>query len=234
MQIVKSYARIHSIDGKDSSKESGIEALRRVEWCGRISHRSEDKQTENSYERFIKAIVLGHGDWSITEHATVTVDALVDRGITHEWVRHRIGAYTQESTRFVNYGKKGQISVVCPLREWATKAISDVIIGDSSNDEVWSATLEHCELTYLYLLNQGVSPQIARSVLPNALASRLIVTYNLRMWRHFFIMRTAREAHPQMRDVTIPLLEEFKIKIPLLYDDIAAEERQIDAMRRPR
>jgi thymidylate synthase (FAD) len=84
------------------------------------------------------------------------------------------------------------------------------------------------------LIRQGVAPQIARSVFPNALASKLVVTYNLRSWRHFFLMRTSKEAHPQMKEVTIPLLAEFKEMVPLLYDDIEPNQRQIENMRRPR
>jgi thymidylate synthase (FAD) len=77
-------------------------------------------------------------------------------------------------------------------------------------------------------------PQEARSVFPNALASRLITTGNLRNWRHFFIMRTTAEAHPQMRQVTIPLLAQFKSLFPLLFDDIEPNAKQSESMRRIR
>lgn len=223
MQIVQPYAKMLYV----RNREDGIAILRGVEWIGRISHRSEEAQTGDSWERFIKAVVLEHGDWSITEHYSVIVDALVDRGITHEWVRHRLGAYTQESTRFCNYGKKGgEIKVIQP---------NFLLNASFEQDRIhWNVSVRQAEVGYLEMLKDGVSPQIARSVLPNSLASRLIVTYNLRMWRHFFIMRTAKEAHPQMRQVIIPLLKEFQEKIPLLYDDIVPEERQIDAMRKAR
>src|ERR1041385_8556484 len=102
MIIVEPYAKLLDID----TPEMGIALLKKIEWCGRISHRSEDAQTETSWDRFIRAVVLQHGDWSIVEHASATVDMLVDRGITHEIVRHRLFAFTQESTRFVNYEKK--------------------------------------------------------------------------------------------------------------------------------
>ena len=202
--------------------DDGIDLLQRIEEIGRVSHRSEDKQDLNSWKPFISAVVLQHGDWSITEHASVTVEALVDRGITHEWVRHRIGAYTQESTRFVNYTKGISLSFIKP-------PIDDVDGGDD-----WQEAMEHAEISYEVMMEKKSRPQIARSVLPNSLASKLIVTYNLRMWRHFFLMRTSRESHPQMRQVTIPLLEEFKSKIPLLYDDIVPESRQADNLCLPR
>lgn len=224
MNIVEPYARIHSIDGTIADHMSGEAALKRIEWCGRISHRSEEAQTGNSYDRFIRAVVIEHGDWSITEHASVTVDMLVDRGITHELVRHRLFAFTQESTRFVNYEKKMPPSFIRP----------DLPVGLNGPIGVWNDAIETAEKAYRDLIRMGVAPQIARSVFPNALASRILVTGNLRNWRHFLIMRTTKESHPQMRQVTIPLLEEFKSKIPILYEDIEPGARQIDNMRKPR
>lgn len=216
MELIEPYAKMIDV----STREDGVALLKKIEWCGRISHRSEDAQTETSWERFIQSVVLSHGDWSIVEHASVTVDAVIDRGITHEWVRHRIGAYTQESTRFVNYEKKMPPKFIQPD------------MGDNRGCyEAWSNVMLTCELNYKELLKYGVTPQIARSVFPNALASRLVTTYNLRNWRHFFLMRTSRESHPQMRQVTIPLLTEFQEKIPLLYDDIIPNAKQSDNLK---
>lgn len=232
MQIVEPYAKMLPAPGTyDQLTERsitgftpamGLALLRHVEWCSRVSHRSEEAQTQDSWRRIIQNVVIEHGDWSVTEHASVTVDAYVDRGITHEWVRHRMGAYTQESTRFVNYQKKMAPSFIKPLG-----------IGIESN-QIWQEAIDGCELAYQSLVSGGCAPQIARSVFPNALASRLIVTYNLRNWRHFFIMRTTKEAHPQMRQVTIPLLAEFKEKIPLLYDDIEPNAKQSESMKKAR
>lgn len=215
MEIVEPYAKM--IDVAD--REAGVALLRKIEWCGRISHRSEGAQTETSWERFIDAVVIVHGDWSIVEHASVTVDAIVDRGITHEWVRHRIGAYTQESTRFVNYEKKMPPKFVMP---------PDL---DGPQSALWTEFMNNCAWTYRGMLERGCTPQIARSVFPTGLSSRLVTTYNLRNWRHFFLMRTSREAHPQMRQVTIPLLAEFQQKIPILYDDIVPNARQSDNLK---
>lgn len=219
MNIISPYAKIILLNGDDVTKvSSGINALRQVERFGRVSHRSEDAQTLDSYEKFIRSVVLQHGDWSITEHISITVEAVIDRGITHEWVRHRLGAYTQESTRFVNYEKKISPSFILP-------------IGVNATETYWKESINKAEESYRNMIREGVSPQIARSVFPNALASKLIVTYNLRNWRHFFLMRTSKEAHPQMRQVTIPLLEEFKSLIPILYEDIIPEARQVDNLK---
>jgi thymidylate synthase (FAD) len=150
------------------------------------------------------------------------VDFYVDRGVTHEIVRHRLASFTQESTRFVNYAKKMPASFVIP--------------PDMSEEQknMWNAAIGLSEGAYTSLLSNGCSPQIARSVFPNALASRLIMTCNLRNWRHFLIMRTTREAHPQMRQVTIPLLEQFKERIPILFDDIEPMAKQSEAIKKGR
>lgn len=244
MKLITPYARIIngyvSEMGPDIAFQTadGIRLLRHVEWCARISHRSEDAVTEDSWKRILKSVVLDHGDWSVTEHASVTVDAYVDRGITHEWVRHRLFAYTQESTRFVNYEKKMPPAFVYPEALDNTTQAGDWL--RSPNDrrdkaqQTWRRVIELCEDGYRELLACGYAPQIARSLFPNALASRLIVTGNLRNWRHFFIMRTSKEAHPQMKQVTIPLLKEFQERIPLLYDDIEPDQKQSEAMKKAR
>lgn len=218
MKIIQPDAQL--MDPK--TKDEGIKLLQKIEYCGRISHRSEEAQTDDSYRRFIEAVVLGHGDWSIVEHASATVLFTVDRGITHEIVRHRLAAYTQESTRFVNYEKKIEPSCVQPM---------GLTYGGT---EIWKDAVDRSEEAYLRLLGTGCPPQIARSVFPNSLAAKLVMTCNLRNWRHFFLMRTSKESHPQMREVTIPLLAQFKERIPILYDDIMPEARQIDNMRKPR
>lgn len=219
MQLATPYAKI--VEPFD-----GHAALRKIEFCGRISHRSEDAQTEDSWYRFIQAVVLGHGDWSIVEHASATVDFLVDRGITHEIVRHRLFSFTQESTRFVNYEKKMPPSFVEP--EFPT-----AIMYREECRQIWADTISAAEQAYKQLLGKGVAPQIARSIFPNALSSRILITGNLRAWRHFLRMRTTKEAHPQMREVAIPLLAEFKSRVPLLFDDIEPLARQADNVRLP-
>jgi len=220
MNLIKPYAELLDI----TSREEGIKLLKKIEWCGRISHRSEEAQTDISWDKFIRSVVLLHGDWSIVEHASVTCDFYVDRGITHEIVRHRLFSFTQESTRFVNYEKKMPPSFILPSElEKNTEAVG-----------VWTNAIISLEMAYKWLTLNGLAPQIARSVFPNALASRIIITGNLRNWRHFLIMRTTREAHPQMREVTIPLLAEFKEKIPILFEDIEPMGQQAEAIKKAR
>ena len=202
-----------------NSRSDGIRILQKIERLARISHRSEGLQTPGSWHTFIPAVVIRHGDWSVTEHASVSVIFRVDRGVTHELVRHRLFSFTQESTRFVN-GRKSYpdgLEFIMPVGgHWLTmeKAFVDA------------------EQRYFELLDQGVRPQEARAVLPNALAATIAVTGNLRAWRWFFLARTTIETHPSFRQVSIPLLDGFKNLIPILYDDIIPEEKQSVSMAR--
>lgn len=238
MQVIEPYAKMQSpldgyapsdfnypddrpmMDGKFNILD-GTAMLRRIEYATRVSHRSEDAITSNSYIRLLRSVVFEHGDLSVIEHEKVTVEAVVDRGITHEWVRHRLFSYTQESTRFVNYKKKGG----------EAKFIKPTFGQGPAVNEIWAVHMEATEKAYMQLIDNGIAPQLARSVFPNSLAAKIIVTGNLRSWRHFFIMRTSKETHPQMKQVTLPLLQEFKATIPVIFEDIVPEQRQADMMR---
>jgi thymidylate synthase (FAD) len=202
LNILTPYAKLLS------PPSTGITFLRTIEFIGRVSHRAEEAQTPDSWDRFIRAVVVQRGDWSITEHCSLSVEFVVDRGVTHEIVRHRLAAYTQESTRFVNYEKKLPPGFIKP--EFKSQGA----------EEVWKSSIEDAERNYKSLLAAGEAPQIARSVFPNSLAAKLVMTCNLRNWRHFFLMRTTRETHPQLRQVTLPLLAEFQTLVPILYEDI--------------
>lgn len=204
-------------------REEGIEMLQTIERFARISHRTEEKQTYTSWERFIKSVVMEHGDWSVVEHVYSSVVLRVNRGVTHEQIRHRLFGYTQESTRFVNYTKPG----------FHAEYIRSCMVKPEDIDE-WDDDFAVADGTYRKWLARGYAPQIARDHLPNGLASTIAVTGNLRNWRHAMIMRTTKETHPDFKCVTIPLLVQFKERVPLLFDDVVAEERQIDAMRKPR
>ena len=208
--------------------EDGIRLLQFIETQARISHRSEDKQTEDSWKRFIPAVVMQHGDWSVVEHVSLTATIRTDRGICMELIRHRLFSFTAESTRFVRY--KGEMEFIAPEGVFPSphSEMNDIVafnIRQSYTD---------AERRYKELLDRGITPQIARTILPNGLAATIAVTGNLRNFRHLFLMRTSRETHPDFKRVTIPMLAEFKKIIPLLYDDIEPDQRQIDNLRKPR
>lgn len=221
MKIIEPSFKLSTPWTETVTRATGICMLRFIEQQARISHRSEEKQAFDSWERFISAVVLQHGDWSVTEHTSITATIRTDRGVTHELVRHRLFSFTQESTRFVRY--KDEL-------EFITPAFQD----PSPLRFSWNAAMADAELTYFDMLQWGAKPQEARSVLPNALAATIAVTGNLRNWRHFFLMRTSKETHPDFKRVSVPMLAEFQRVIPLLYDDIEPEQRQIDNLRKAR
>lgn len=224
MKVIEPSFTLSTPFNKTLTRQDGVEMLRFIETQARISHRSEDRQTEDSWERFIKAVVLEHGDWSVTEHASVTATLRVDRGVTHELVRHRLFSFTQESTRFVKY--HGGLEVVVPA---PSERINDLIFM-----ELWVKAMSQAEENYAQAISQNWYPQVARSLLPNAIAATIAVTGNLRNWRHFLLMRTSKETHPDFRRVTVPMLEKFKQIVPLLYDDIEPSARQIENLRKAR
>jgi len=192
---------------------NGEEILERIERYGRTCYKSEDRITPGSARKFV-AMLLERGHESVIEHEKVTVRVICDRGVSHEIVRHRIASYSQESTRYCNYRSKG-IQVIEPF----------FFVGEGKEEKyrLWYEAMKACEKAYNTLIELGCSPQEARSVLPNSLKTEIVITYNLRQWRHFFRLRTAKRAHPQMREIAIPLLKEFQQLIPVIFDDIAPE-----------
>lgn len=205
MKIIKAgYELVTPIDGET--------ILKRIEQCGRVCYKSEGKTTDASAEKFVVAIIK-RGHESVLEHCSFTVKFIVDRGVSHELVRHRIASFSQESTRYCNYSNDdfgSEITVIEP----------NFLTPGTDAYTNWHSICLNIEIAYFNLLDWGCSPQEARSVLPNSLKTEVVMTCNLREWRHFFKLRTASAAHPQMREVTRPLLEELKKLIPVVFDDI--------------
>jgi thymidylate synthase (FAD) len=190
----------------------GAAVLRNIEAAGRVCYRSEDRIGEGTAEAFVASLAC-RGHESVLEHAGATVVFVCDRGVSHELVRHRLASYSQESTRYVNYGSGrfgGEIEVVRPF----FFALGTPAYGH------WRAACTEAECRYLALLEAGTAPQEARSVLPMSLATRLVMTADLREWRHVLRLRCASAAHPQMRQVMIPLLLWFKEKLPAVFADV--------------
>jgi len=183
--------------------------LHLIEVAGRTCYKSEDRMDATSAEKFVR-MILKSGHESVIEHVSATVKFITNRGVTHEMVRHRIAAYSQESTRYVNYGGKDM------------EFIKPVWFDDCSMVErvSFKEALRYAEDTYNNLLLLGWSPQKAREVLPNALKTEIVATYNMRTWRHVFKQRCSKAAHPQMRALMKDCLTMFKKNIPVLFEDI--------------
>lgn len=204
MNIIDPYVEVPMVDG--------VQLLKNIEIAARVCYKSEGKITGDSYKEFISRLIKS-GHHSTLEHEKVTVRVICDRGVSHEIVRHRLAAYSQESTRYCNYSNDkfgNEITVIEPF----------FFDADSEEYKVWWACCATAEVDYLRLLRLGRSPQEARSVLPNSLKTEIVVTYNMREWRHFFSLRAAKAAHPQMQQIAIPLLLWFRETFPVLFDDI--------------
>ena len=194
------------------SKIDGSEILKTIELAGRTCYKSENNITNDSAKKFVK-MLIDRGHEAMIEHYNITLKFICDRGVTHEIVRHRIASYAQESTRYCNYSKEqfgNEITVIKPLlfQEETDKYLH------------WKLGCELAETAYFKLLNADATPQEARSVLPNSLKTEIVVTMNLREWRHFFKLRTAKAAHPSMREVAIMAFNMLKEQIPVVFDDI--------------
>jgi len=201
-------------------------ALQTIEFAGRTCYKSEDKITEDSAEKFVK-MITGKGHHSVIEHAVVTVKIICDRGVSHEIVRHRLASYSQESTRYCNY--KGGVTFVIPPwtdfneGEYSSESENYWTVKPDAMSEaqwLWWCACMDAEEKYIYLLNCGWSPQQARSVLPNSTKTEIVITANIREWRHIFTLRCNKASHPQMNEVMRPLHQEMKRLIPIIFDAI--------------
>ena len=172
------------------------------------------QSTGDNDAQLVKRLVASGHD-AMLEHATMTVRFTVDRGVSHELVRHRIASFAQESTRYCNYSKDkfdGEITVVKPPLE-----------EDSAAYEVWHYGCTAADSCYHWMLAAEAPPEIARSVLPTSLKTEVVMTANMREWRHFFRLRaigTTGKPHPQMVQVAMPLLKECAEAMPELFGDL--------------
>ncbi len=193
----------------------GRRMLRKIEAAGRICYKSEENITDGSAEIVVRSI-LKNGHESVIEHEKISVRVVCDRGVSHEIVRHRIASYSQESTRYCNYSKEKfgkELTFIKPVF-WEE---------DSKEYQLWKNLMKKTEASYNELIEMGAAPQEARSILPNSLKTEIVITMNLREWRHFFRLRTSKKAHPQMRQISRMILEYFKENIPAVFDDIDAD-----------
>jgi thymidylate synthase (FAD) len=192
-----------------------------IESIGRTAYKSEDKITNSSAIPFVKNLIL-RGHESVIEHVSISVKFVCDRGVSHEMVRHRLASYTQESTRYCNY--KGGVTFIIPpwvdipVGEYFT--YNEILKNAVGADCSWAYSCLEAEMAYITMLNYAWTPQQARSVLPNSLKTEIVMTANLREWRHFFKLRTAATAHPQMRELTVPALCTMRSLYPVVFDDI--------------
>ncbi len=189
--------------------------LRNMEAAGRVCYKSEANIKENTAGPFLRRLVQS-GHESVIEHEKLSVKIICDRGVTHEIVRHRIASYSQESTRYCNYTKDkfgNELTFIKPLF-WDE--------GDTCYT-LWKEQMASIEKGYFALIEAGATPEEARSVLPNSLKTEIVVTMNMREWRHFFRLRGSKAAHPQIREIVRLLLPKFRELLPDLFEDIVVD-----------
>lgn len=190
-----------------------IKILKDIERAGRTCYKSENNITDDSCIRFCK-MLCERGHEAMIEHSQLSVKFIVNRAIANEIVRHRLFSFAQESSRYCNYSRDkfgSEIKVIEP---------EDLLPSNSSVYQFWYDSCRNAEDAYMALLYENVRPEIARDVLPLSTATEIVVTGNIREWRHFFRLRCDTKAHPQMRSIMRSLLSELKLKIPVLFDDI--------------
>ncbi len=195
-----------------SRENGGATLLKRIEECGRVCYKSEERIDDGSAEAFCRNLIA-RGHEAVLEHVSFTVKIVCDRGVSHEIVRHRLASYCQESTRYCNYSKSkfgSEITVIKPCYlDPGTKAYAS-----------WAAACMMAETCYFNMLAEGCTAQEARAVLPSSLKTEIVMTANAREWRHFLRLRTSPAAHPQMREIADRLKMLFRLNIPVLFDDI--------------
>lgn len=245
MKIIKAGYQVLNPAMDDPTHISAI--YRNIERAGRTCYKSEDRITDESAEKFVRAIVK-NGHEAMLEHANMAVRFTVDRGVSHEFVRHRMASFAQESTRYCNYSgdKFGyEITVIEPcffdevpyatkqgiVKYFASPALEpiDGSLLKTAKDHQYANWYGACcaaEDSYFQMLAWGATPQEARSVLPTSLKTEIIITANMREWRHMFKLRalgTTGKPHPQMAEVMVPLMNECILKMPALFGDLAME-----------
>jgi thymidylate synthase (FAD) len=179
--------------------------LKQIETAARLCYKSEDKICEGS-DVIMAKMLLARKHYAMFDHASMSYHVICDRGVSHEFVRHRLFGFAQESTRYCNYYGKQMQFIQPPFK--CQRAVN-----------AWDTMVSNAEIAYSKMIEQGETPQIARSVLPTCLKTELIVTGDFTEWRHFFKLRTALDAHPQMREIALMILNDATMRVPVVFDE---------------
>ena len=180
--------------------------------AGRTCYKSSRDNNIAQDEKFIRNIIRS-GHESVLEHASITVRLITSRTVTHQLVRHRLASYSQESQRYVNYSKDkfdNEVTFILPKDEGILPILKHSCIT--------------AEQSYFNLLECGAKPEVARSILPNCTKTELVMTANLREWRHILKIRTAKDVQPETRELMIEVLNKFKESYPIFFEDIEVHE----------
>ena len=209
------------------------DALDLINFAGRLCYRVPAPNDKEAYKKYVRKIIKA-GHESVIEHSFLSVLFLCDRGISHQLVRHRLASFTQESSIrsrqlndelefIVPFWLKGIYDNVEEINKafkkgWNTTEIT-IVFNLNTFEEAFLNHLQKFESTYK-IFKEQYGREMARDLLPTCLATRVLVSANFREWRHILKLRTSKHAHPQIKELMLPLLEELKMTIPVIFDDI--------------
>lgn len=177
-----------------------------LELIGRVCYKSEDRITETSADRFIR-MIMNSGHESVLEHGNISIRFITDRAMSHALVRHRHLAISQESTHYINYAKKDTLLVV-----------EQAGLDNEGDDFLWTGFME--EVGRIYSAMDSSKAMIKRSIFPSAIKTELVITTNIREWRHMMKIRTEPGCHPQMIALMSKVVDWFKEELPIFVEDI--------------
>lgn len=182
------------------------DAERHIERAGRTAYLSFTEYTRGSTGPFIRMLIK-RGHTSVLEHASASFRVRgVSRAFTHQLVRHRLCSFTQQSQRYVD---ESSFRFVEP----------DSIRKDLVAHEMFIELMQHIKEAYVILQDRGIKNEDARFVLPNATQSEIVITANLRQWRHIIQLRGSRHAQWEIRRVAIGILRILKERAPNVFHD---------------
>ncbi|MBF0229163.1 MAG: FAD-dependent thymidylate synthase [Desulfamplus sp.] len=176
------------------------DSIELLEIAGRTCYRSEPK---GEPEKFVKKI-MDSQHLSVIEHLTTTVRIITDRGVLAELTRHRLASFSVESTRYCNYSQDKYGNEITFIKPCFWQEYNDKY-------KLWVQAMANAEATYLLMIKNGATPEQARSVLPNSLKTEIIISCNLRELRHILDLRCSAKAHPQIKEICLPLLKEVSL-----------------------
>lgn len=226
MKIIDPEVSVHEFNGK--------RIMKHLENACRTCYRSEDKISEESYSNLLKNCI-NRGHESILEHEKVTIEMICDIGVYKDLTRHRIASFSIESTRYCCYDKDkfgGEISFIKPVFYNNDYSNGTILVDpegvDSSSFEnpdqektwLWENAMEDIEFFYMEMRSKGFTPDECRMVLPHSTAAKVVMTANIREWKHILSLRSTKHAHPSVQQVMIPLLLYFKLEMPEIFGDI--------------
>lgn len=204
MKFVKPWIEVEKINGK--------QIMKNLELAAKQCYRSQDNIKEESYDKFLRGCI-SRGHESVIEHEKITIRMCCDIGVYKDLTRHRLASFSIESTRYCNYSKDkfdNNITFVYPCN----------IEEGTPEYGLWQNAMVEIEQNYNAMAEIGCKPDQLRLLLPHSTAAEVVMTANIREWRHILKLRADSHAHPAIQQLMIPLLLYFKQEMPALFDDI--------------